>query len=232
MEGKAILIVEDEPKLARLLATYLKRDGFATRWIANGLEVLPEIRAHPPDLVLLDLMLPGKDGLAICSEIRHFSRVPVLIVTARVEEIDRLIGLELGADDYVCKPFSSREVVARVKAVLRRTHPEPTAPGPRIDIDAEAMTVALDGHRLDLTPIEFRVLRALAQKPGRIYSRGQLLDLAYEDRRVVLDRTIDSHIKNLRRKLADIMPGVELVHAVYGVGFRFEFVGGLEAKAD
>jgi two-component system response regulator BaeR len=144
------------------------------------------------------------------------------MVTARVEEIDRLLGLEVGADDYICKPFSAREVVARVKAVLRRTNPDRAKPGPRLEIDAEGMTATLDGRRLDLTPVEFRVLQALALKPGRIYSRSQLQDLAYDDGRVVLDRTIDSHVKNLRRKVGDVLPGVDVIHAVYGIGFKLE----------
>ena len=220
--ASSILIVEDEPKLAAVLERYLQSEGFATRWVANGLEVEEAMRKSAPDLVLLDLMLPGKDGLAICRDLRASSQVPIVMVTARVEEIDRLLGLEVGADDYICKPFSAREVVARVKAVLRRTNPDRTKPGPRLEVDAEGMTATLDGRRLDLTPVEFRVLQALALKPGRIYSRSQLQDIAYDDGRVVLDRTIDSHIKNLRRKIGDVLPGVEVIHAVYGVGFKLE----------
>jgi len=218
----SILIVEDEPKLAAVLERYLQSEGFATRWVANGLDVEEAMRKSVPDLVLLDLMLPGKDGLAICHDLRASSQVPIVMVTARVEEIDRLLGLEVGADDYICKPFSAREVVARVKAVLRRTNPDRAKAGPRLEIEAEGMTATLDGRRLDLTPVEFRVLQALALKPGRIYSRSQLQDLAYDDGRVVLDRTIDSHIKNLRRKVGDVLPGVEVIHAVYGVGFKLE----------
>jgi two-component system response regulator BaeR len=214
--------VEDEPKLAAVLERYLQSEGFSTRWVANGLDVEEAMRKSVPDLVLLDLMLPGKDGLAICRDLRASSQVPIVMVTARVEEIDRLLGLEVGADDYICKPFSAREVVARVKAVLRRTKPDRAKPGPRLEIEAGGMTATLDGRRLDLTPVEFRVLQALALKPGRIYTRSQLQDLAYDDGRVVLDRTIDSHIKNLRRKVGDVLPGVEVIHAVYGVGFKLE----------
>jgi two-component system response regulator BaeR len=231
MSRATILIVEDEPKLAALLSRYLEADDFMTRWVASGLEVASAVRAQPPDLVLLDLMLPGKDGLAICRELRGFTQVPIVIVTARVEEIDRLLGLEVGADDYICKPFSTREVVARVKAVLRRTSPERARTGPRIDLDVQSMSATLDGHRLDLTAVEFRLLNALAQKAGRIYSRSQLLDLAYSDGRIVLDRTIDTHVKNLRRKLADALPNVEVIHAVYGVGFKLE-IPGLDSVSD
>jgi len=167
-------------------------------------------------------MLPGKDGLAVCRELRQVSEVPIVMLTARVEELDRLLGLELGADDYVCKPFSPREVVARVKAVLRRTMSGGERPSHDLVLDVEGMSASLADRRLDLTPVEFRLLRALTQKPGRVYSRSQLLDLAYLDGRVVLDRTIDTHVKNLRRKLADVAPGVEFIHAVYGVGFKFE----------
>jgi len=217
-----ILIVEDEPKLASVLADYLHSAGYRTRWIADGLAVVPEVRASCPDLVLLDLMLPGKDGLSLCRELRAFTATPIIMVTARVDEIDRLLGLEFGADDYICKPFSPREVVARVKAVLRRANPGTTARAPRLVVDPERFEATLDGHRLELTPVEFRLLAALAAQPGRIFSRDRLLDRLYQDSRVVLDRTVDSHVKNLRRKFADIVPGIEVIRSVYGVGFRFE----------
>ncbi len=217
-----ILIVEDEPKLARVLADFLQAAGFETRCVADGLAAVPEVRASSPDLVLLDLMLPGKDGLAICRELRAFTTTPIIMVTARVEEIDRLLGLELGADDYICKPFSSREVVARVKAVLRRTGPAATDAAPRLTIDADAFAVSLDGRRLDLTPVEFRLLTTLAAQPGRIFSRDQLLDRVYDDGRIVLDRTVDTHVKNVRRKLGEIAPGVDIIHSVYGVGFKLD----------
>ena len=220
--GARILIVEDEPKLAAGLADYLRAAGYETHWVSNGNDALPQLRAVKADLVLLDLMLPGKDGLAICREIRQFSEVPIVMVTARVEEIDRLLGLELGADDYVCKPYSPREVVARVKAVLRRTMGGSGRPAHALAVDPDAMTASLAGRRLDLTPVEFRLLRALAEKPGRVRSRDQLLDVAYVDGRVVLDRTVDTHIKNLRRKLAAAVPGVEFIQSVYGVGFKYE----------
>ncbi|MFZ5658427.1 MAG: response regulator [Pseudomonadota bacterium] len=220
----SILIVEDEPKLAALLADYLTAAGFETRWLADGREVLPAVKAAAPDLILLDLMLPGRDGLELCRELRAFTEVPIVMITARVEEIDRLLGLELGADDYICKPFSPREVVARVKAILRRTR---RAAGKAADelglvIDEARYRATLHGQVLDLTPVEFRLLRALAAAPGRVFPRDRLLDKLYTDHRVVTDRTVDSHIKNLRRKLAQACPERELIHSVYGVGYKLE----------
>jgi len=216
---KKILIVEDEAKLAALEADYLRAEGFEPHCIANGLEVVPWVRSHAPDLILLDLMLPGRDGLDICRELRTFSDVPVVMVTARVEEIDRLIGLDLGADDYVCKPFSARELVARVKAILRRGR-MPVANG--LVMDEERHRATLDGKPLDLTPVEFRLLGALASAPGRVFSRDKLLERLYADHRVVTDRTVDAHVKNLRRKLEEVRPGTELVRSIYGVGYSLE----------
>jgi len=216
---KRILIVEDETKLAALEADYLKAEGFEPHCIANGLEVVPWVRSHAPDLILLDLMLPGRDGLEICRELRTFTDVPVVMVTARVEEIDRLIGLDLGADDYVCKPFSARELVARVKAILRRGRlPVANALG----MDEARHRATLDGKPLDLTPVEFRLLGALASAPGRVFSRDKLLERLYADHRVVTDRTVDAHVKNLRRKLEEARPGTELVRSIYGVGYSLE----------
>jgi len=216
---KKILIVEDETKLAALEADYLKAEGFEPHCIANGLEVVPWVRANTPDLILLDLMLPGRDGLEICRELRTFSAVPIVMVTARVEEIDRLIGLDLGADDYVCKPFSARELVARVKAILRRGR-MPVANA--LVLDEERHRATLDGKPLDLTPVEFRLLGALAAAPGRVFSRDKLLERLYADHRVVTDRTVDAHVKNLRRKLEEVRPGTELVRSIYGVGYSLE----------
>ena len=213
-----ILIVEDEPKLAALEADYLKAEGFETHTIADGGEVVAWVRAQAPDLILLDLMLPGRDGLEICRELRTFSDVPIIMVTAKVEEIDRLIGLDLGADDYVCKPFSVRELVARVRAILRRRRTPSTA----LVLDEERHVAQLDGRALDLTPVEFRLLRALASAPGRAFARERLLERLYEDHRVVTDRTVDAHVKNLRRKLEEVRPGEELVRSIYGVGYTLE----------
>lgn len=215
-----ILIAEDEPKLAALLVDYLNAAGFTTRWVADGAQVIPEIRARAPELLLLDLMLPNRDGLDICRELRTFSALPVIMITARVEEIDRLLGLELGADDYICKPFSPREVVARVKAILRRVQPPALSAGSALQIDEERYAATLDGQALELTPVEFRLLKAMAAAEGKIFTREQLLDHLYEDHRVVNDRTVDTHIKNLRRKLDKVRPEQEVIRSVYGVGYR------------
>ncbi|HEY5973809.1 MAG TPA: response regulator [Geobacteraceae bacterium] len=217
----SVLIVEDEQKLAGVLRDYLQQAGFATHWLSDGLEVVPWVREQQPDLVLLDLMLPGRDGLDICKEIRTFSAVPIIMTTARVEEIDRLLGLELGADDYICKPFSPREVVARVKAVFRRVSGAPTQAAGLV-LDESRYRATLHGHDLELTAVEFKLLQFLAARPGRIYGRQQLMDQIYPDERVVADRTIDSHIKKLRRKIAVAGPQAELIHSVYGVGYKFE----------
>jgi two-component system response regulator BaeR len=221
MNGK-ILIVEDEKKLAELLSDYLKQSGFETFCLGNGADAVSWVREHAPDLTVLDLMLPGRDGLDICKDIRTFSSVPIIIVTARIEEIDRLLGLELGADDYICKPFSPREVVARVKAVLRRAGGGQTIHTSGLILDESRYLATLNGHELDLTAVEFKLLQFLAANPGRIYGRQQLMDRIYPDRRIVGDRTIDSHIKKLRKKITEVCTGEEIIHSVYGVGYKFE----------
>lgn len=213
-----ILVVEDEPKLAALLRDYLQAEGHRVTCLADGLAVVPAVRASEPQLILLDIMLPGRDGLDICRELRTFSDVPIMLITARVEEVDRLLGLDLGADDYICKPFSPREVMARVRAVLRRRPPANNG----LRLDAEAYRAFYDQQELDLTPVEFRLLHCLATSPGRVYSRDQLMDHLYDDHRVVTDRTVDSHVKNLRRKLEQAAPERELIHSIYGVGYKLE----------
>ncbi|CAG9258283.1 DNA-binding transcriptional activator BaeR [Paraburkholderia unamae] len=225
----SILVVEDEPKLAALLADYLAKEDFVTAILSDGREVVPYVRAHQPSMVLLDLMLPGRSGLDVCRELRAFSAIPVMIITARVDEIDRLLGLELGADDYVCKPFSPREVVARVKAILRRGellarahHEAQGAASSPFSIDVPHHAARLDGKDLHLTPIEFRLLALLHAGAGRIYARDYLLRALYDDHRVVADRTIDSHVKNLRRKIQTIRPEQDMVRSIYGVGYRLE----------
>ena len=217
-----ILIVEDEPKLASLLSDYLQQSGFITEIIDNGLEVEGWVKENNPDLILLDLMLPGKGGIEICKGIRGFSNVPVIMVTARVEEVDRLLGLELGADDYICKPFSPREVVARVRAVLRRLQPPPNSLVQGITLDESRYKASIAGHELVLTAVEFQLLNILFNGQGRIYSREQLMDHIYSDNRVVSDRTIDSHIKKLRKRIAEVVPDKEIIHSVYGVGYKLE----------
>jgi two-component system response regulator BaeR len=223
MDAPLILIVDDEPKLSGVLREYLERAGYATGVLADGREVAAWVREHRPALVLLDLMLPGRDGLDVCRELRAFTDVPIIMVTARVEEIDRLLGLEIGADDYVCKPFSPREVIARVKAILRRAAVvADTATATGFVLDEARYVATLDGRALDLTPVEFRLLRTLLDPPGRVWSREQLLDRLYDDHRVVSDRTDDSHIKNLRRKLDAARPDAECIRSIYGVGYKLE----------
>jgi two-component system response regulator BaeR len=220
-----ILVVEDEPKLAALVGDYLRAGGYESTWIADGRDAIPAIKAKCPDLVLLDLMLPGRDGLDICRELRSFSDVPIIMLTARVEEIDRLLGLELGADDYICKPFSPREVVARVKAILRRVRAgteQGSDTGTVLRIDEATHSAAFHGVPLELTPVEFRLLKTLAANPGRVFSRDRLLDNLYLDHRVVTDRTVDSHVKNLRRKLEQAAPGQDPIRSIYGVGYKLE----------
>lgn len=224
-QGLPILVVEDEPKLGQLLIDYLTAAGYQPHWLSRGDTVLDTVRRQPPALILLDLSLPGVDGLTLCREIRYFSNVPIVMVTARVEEIDRLLGLEIGADDYICKPFSPREVVARVRSILRRTQastPPPAAHDDRLVLDENCLQVRCQQHTLDLTPAEFRLLKTLAQSPGKVFSREMLLNQLYDDYRIVTDRTIDSHIKNLRRKLAQLCPDTPFIRAVYGAGYRWE----------
>jgi two-component system response regulator BaeR len=220
--GGYILVVEDEPRLARLACDYLDASGFETATLTNGSEVVPAVRQRTPDLIVLDLMLPGTDGLAVCRELRRFSDVPIVMVTARVEEVDRLIGLESGADDYICKPYSPRELVARVKVILRRQQRAVLQPSTGLVIDDAHHRALANGHALDLTPTEFRLLKTFAAAPGRVFSRNQLLDKLHDDQRALNDRTIDSHVKNLRRKLEQAFPDEEPIRSIYGVGYRFE----------
>jgi len=220
---KTVLIVEDARELAQLLSDYLHQAGFTCHQLHSGEGVVEWVRSNSPDLILLDLMLPGRDGLEICRELRGFSMVPVIMLTARIEEQDRLRGLELGADDYVCKPFSPREVVARVKAVLRRSSPNPTQETLQrggVELDADKLQARVNGQLLNLTVVEYHLLELLAGQPGRVFSRGQLIEKIYPDQRVVSDRTIDSHIKKLRKKISEVHDG-ELIHSVYSAGYKF-----------
>jgi two-component system, OmpR family, response regulator BaeR len=220
--AERILIVEDEEKLAGLLRDYLAQEGYEASVLHRGDEVEGWVRSHPTDLVLLDLMLPGKSGLEVCKALRAATDVSIIMVTARIDEVDRLLGLELGADDYICKPFSPREVVARVKAVLRRTRRGPGIAETNLKLDDAAFKATLAGKDLGLTAIEYQLLKVLAAHPGRIYTRDQLIDAMYRDERVVSDRTVDSHIKKIRRKIAALEPERELIHSLYGVGYKYE----------
>jgi two-component system response regulator BaeR len=218
-----ILIVEDEVKLATLLQDYLIQSGFAATMIHDGLEVEAWLAANQTNLVLLDLMLPGKSGVEICKDIRKHSKLPVIMTTAKVDEIDRLLGLELGADDYICKPFSPREVVARVKAVLRRSDDSNKPADRGLILDTDTYKATINGADLHLTAVEFQLLKVLSDQPGRIFSRSVLVDKIYSDGRVVSDRTIDSHIKKLRKKISVQVPDAELIHSLYAVGYKFEW---------
>lgn len=226
--GKIILVVEDEQRLSQLLREYLEAAGYRVHCLFRGDEVMAWMAGHQPDLLILDLMLPGTDGVTLCREIRQQSQVPIIMSTARVEEADRLRGLETGADDYVCKPYSLRELVARVKAILRRVDSLPSPEtGSAADqgifaIDPARMTIRVQDHTLDLTRVEYRLLKHFAEHPGVVFSRDALLNIMYDDYRLVSERTIDSHIKNLRRKLEPWFPEQQVIRSVYGAGYRFD----------
>lgn len=218
-----ILVVEDEIKIAQLLHDYMAQAQFNVTMLHDGAAVIEELQSQTYDMVLLDLMLPVKDGLTLCKEIRVFSNIPIIMITARVEEIDRLIGLELGADDYICKPFSPREVVARVKATLRRyKNPDTETIKKPIFLNEEKYQATVYGQAVELTAIEFNLLKVLSKEPGRIYSRAQLINQVYNDHRVVSERTIDSHIKKLRKKINCLNADSEIVQSVYSVGYKVE----------
>ncbi len=219
-----ILVVEDDKVTAEILKEVLEKEGFSLSLLHRGDEVEPTVRKRPPDLILLDVMLPGKDGLAVCRAIRSFSQVPILMLTSRVEEIDRLLGLELGADDYICKPFSPREVVARVKAVMRRVLTDRTSEsitsGPLV-LNTSSHQVRVGTSVLDLTPSEFDLLQILMRHPERVYSREDLITRVLGYDYEGYDRTIDTHIKNLRKKIGKHLPDQEIIRTVYGVGYSF-----------
>ncbi len=215
-----IVIVEDELKIADLLRDYCHDAGYETHVIHHGDEALTWLNQNPARLVLLDLMLPGTDGLTICQELRKYSDVPVVMITAKVEEIDRLLGLGLGADDYICKPFSPREVIARMKSILRRVE-RPAQMTLGLKLDETSFRIYFKDSAIELTSVEFKLLRTLFDHPGRIYSREFLMSQIYDDYRVVSDRTIDSHIKKIRRKLERIGLQDNVIHSVYGAGYKY-----------
>ncbi len=226
MIQKHILIIEDEAKIAAILKEYLEKSGYRATISGRGDQAVALVRKLSPDLMLLDLMLPGMDGMSICREVKKFSTIPIIMITAKVEEIDRLLGLEIGADDYICKPFSPREVVARVKAVLRRVHPESTennlSIGP-IALDEAGYVAKVNGKALDLTPSEFKLLQVLISQPGRVFSRDELLARVQGYDCDGYDRTIDSHIKNLRKKIAIHLPDQEIITTIYGLGYKMSY---------
>ncbi|SNS59444.1 response regulator [Antarctobacter heliothermus] len=220
MTALRILIVEDETVLAEVVRDYLIAEGMGVDVLSEGTDAVATALTGQHDLLILDLMLPGVDGLTICRELRRTSDVPIIMTTAKVEEIDRLFGLGLGADDYLCKPYSPRELVARVQAILRRSarSREATAPDTTgLQMDAERWQAALDGKPLDLTRREFMLVQVLAHRPGRVFSRDELLTLAFPDDAEVFDRTIDSHI----RKIAAVSD-TDPIRSVYGVGYAYD----------
>ena len=227
-EKPHIVVIEDETTLAGVIKDYLVDADMKVTMLHDGAAAVQTILGVQPDLVVLDIMLPGKDGITICREVRAESEVPIIMETAKVDEIDRLLGLELGADDYLCKPFSPRELVARVKAVLRRTRKgdaekaEPATQESRLQLDEEKWLTKLDGTSINLTRREFQLLLVLQKSAGRVYSRAQLLDAVFHDDADVFDRTIDSHIKNLRQKLKQVAADFDPIRSVYGVGYAYE----------
>lgn len=219
-----IAIVEDEAKLAALLSEYLQNEGFQCTLYSDGTQALSAFHVEVPDMILLDLMLPGTDGMTLCRELRKTSSVPIIMLTARVEEIDRLLGLEIGADDYMCKPYSPREVVARVKAVFRRSTGDlsATETSGNLQIDEQRATVSIGPAECQLTAVELGLLKTMVESPGRIFNRNQLMTRIYPDNRIVSDRTIDSHVKKLRQKLAALDSNQDCIQSVYGIGYKFE----------
>ncbi len=223
--NELILVVDDEPKIVRLARDYLEQSNFRVLPVSDGPAALATARQEKPDLVVLDLNLPGLDGLDVCRALRRESSVPIIMLTARAEEMDRLIGLELGADDYIVKPFSPRELVARVRAVLRRTQGDVQTPGlirtGELEIDLNGHRVALRGEPVKLTRIEFNLLATLVQHRGQTLSRAQLIDRLHGSAEGGFDRSIDAHVKNLRRKLEEDPTNPRYVLTVYGIGYQF-----------
>ena len=220
-----LLVVDDEVSILELIKNSLRKDGYLITVCQNADDVDIK-KLHFYDLILLDVMMPGTDGFEFCKQIRNMVDCPILFLTAKTLEEDILFGLGIGADDYICKPYSPREVVARVKTILRRCKPQRElqqmdADSPLI-VDEGRFQASWRGKMLDLTPAEFRLLKTLSHEPGKVFSREQLLNHLYDDYRVVTDRTIDSHIKNLRRKLESLDAEQSFIRAVYGVGYRWE----------
>ncbi|HNW81868.1 MAG TPA: response regulator [bacterium] len=224
MRNEKILIVEDELQIATLVKDYLLASGFVAKIENNGNKVTDIVKTEKPDLILLDIMLPGKDGITILKEIRQFSDIPVIILTARIDEIDRLIGLDAGADDYICKPFSPREVVARVKSLFRRTqksfHDVQIKVGDII-LDTSRRFLIIASKEISITPTEFNILKVMMPHPERVFTRSELLELAMGYDYEGYDRAIDSHMKNLRKKIEKTVPGRIVIESIYGTGYRF-----------
>jgi phosphate regulon transcriptional regulator PhoB len=225
--SKKILIVEDERDVCRLLKFNLEKEGFRVVSASDGSVALAEIRREEPDLVILDLMLPGMDGLEICRQVRRhdrYARLPILMLTARSDEADRVVGLELGADDYVTKPFSTREVIARIRALLRRHEPAPERSAVQrgtLHIDPSAHSVNVGGRKVELSALEFRLLHYLASHPGMVFSRDQLLDRVWGNDRAVTPRSVDVYVRRVREKIEPQPQDPAFLQTVHGVGYRF-----------
>lgn len=218
-----VLLVEDEEMIAQVQQAYLQNAGYTVLWRDRGDAVIDVVKEYSPDIVLLDIMIPdaqGRDGIALCREIREFSDVPVMMISAKVEEFDRIIGFENGADDYMCKPFSPKEMVMRVQALIRRRQPSNSTSAIFV-YDEAAQIIRYGDKKIDLTPTELRLFVTMLEQPERVFSRDQLITNAYNDNLDVFDRAIDSHIKNLRKKISIVLPEIDVVQSVYGLGYRY-----------
>lgn len=227
-ENELIIVAEDEPTISRIVVSYLEREGFRTEVASDGVTASQYIHTLKPDLVILDISMPERSGLEVLKRMREDTDIPVILLTARTEEIDRVLGFELGADDYVSKPFSARELVGRVKAILKRSKPSPnekkTKPlryGP-LELNPESMRITWEGKNLDLTSTEYRLLECLMSHPARVFSRNELIEVAMPDSDA-LERVIDSHFRNLRKKLPD---NGSMIESVRGAGYRLSIAGG------
>lgn len=221
-KSKTIVFVEDEVEVAKIVRDYLERAHYSVELFNTGIGVVDRVRDDVPDLLLLDIMLPGVDGTTICREIRAFSTVPIIMITARVDELDRLVGYELGVDDYICKPVNPREILARVKAVLRRADPPTESTYRTLVLDVAKHLAIYKGARLDLTPTEFNVLNLLASGDGRIFSREEIIDLINDESKDASERAVDTCVKKLRKKMAAVADGANPIRSVYGMGYKYE----------
>jgi two-component system, OmpR family, response regulator BaeR len=231
LASDVIFVVEDDVKTSTILCDYLSAEGYQPIAIYDGLLVVPRLALHQPAAILLDLNLPGIDGTEVCRRVREHSDVPIVMITARVDELDRLLGLQIGADDYICKPFSPREVMARLAALLRRAQGRFAAIEQIWDIDEASYRLRLGTVWLDLTPVEFRLMMSFLAQPSRVFKRDQLLDRAHEDFRDVSDRSIDGHIKNFRKKLRGLgLISDNVIESIYSIGYRFNPPAGHRIK--
>ncbi|PKG82460.1 two-component system response regulator BaeR [Colwellia sp. 75C3] len=223
MNKQTILIVEDDVEIAELVTLYLEAADYQVKWFDDGIGAVEWAQKNKPNLILLDLDLPVKQGLDVCKEVRCFSDIPIIMTTAKVEEIDRLVGLDIGADDYVCKPYSIKELVARVKVNLRRMKKfEPQSQLSGLVVDKKSFKITYKSNCIELTAIEFALFNLLYTNPNHIYSRSKIMDLVYQDYRDVSDRTVDSHIRNMRKKFKALSIENDVIRSIYGAGYKFE----------